>query len=127
LPFASRSLSIVIPAYNEERRLPPTLDRILSYAGTEQPSLAEVLVVNDGSTDATAAAARRYGDPVRVLDNPGNRGKGYSIRHGMLEARGSCSPTPTYPRLLKSSTSCLPPRTARAPRSPSARGRSTVP
>jgi len=47
-----------------------------------------VLVVDDGSRDATAQAAERFGPPVRLLRNPGNRGKGYSVRHGMLEARG---------------------------------------
>ena len=50
---------------------------------------AEILVVDDGSRDATAAAAEAAG--VRVLRNPGNRGKGYSVRHGMLEAQGEWS------------------------------------
>ena len=84
-----RSLSIVIPAYNEERRLAPTLDRILEYLKTEDFSGWEVLVVNDGSRDGTAQLVKRYmaAEPrIRLIENPGNRGKGYAVRHGMLEA-----------------------------------------
>lgn len=83
------SLSIVIPAYNEERRLPPTLDRILEHLKAEGISDCEILVVNDGSRDGTASVVRRYlaaGAPVRLIENPGNRGKGYAVRNGMLQA-----------------------------------------
>ncbi len=82
-------LSIIIPAWNEERRLPRTLERIADYLRRSGRD-AEILVVNDGSTDATAQVARQYDRSLnlRVLDNPGNRGKGYSVRHGMLAARG---------------------------------------
>lgn len=83
----TRSLSIVIPAYNEEQRLPATLDRVLGYLEEREWSFAEIIVVDDGSRDGTAAAASRY-PKVRVLSNPGNRGKGYSVRHGMLESKG---------------------------------------
>ena len=82
--------SIVIPAYNEERRLAAALDQVLAHA-RERGWEAEVLVVNDGSRDGTAALAAEYAarhPGVRLLENPGNRGKGYSVRHGMLEARG---------------------------------------
>ena len=83
-----RSLSIVIPAYNEEKRLPATLDRILEWvARQEELQFREVIVVDDGSRDGTAAAAERRG-AVQVLRNPGNRGTGYAVRHGMLKARG---------------------------------------
>lgn len=81
------SLSIVIPAYNEERRLAATLERISEYLAGQAPAFAEILVVDDGSRDRTAEVAAAFPD-VRVLHNPGNRGKGYSVRHGMLEARG---------------------------------------
>ena len=81
------SLSIVIPAYNEERRLAATLERISEYLAAQAPAFAEILVVDDGSRDGTAEVAARFPN-VRVLRNPGNRGKGYSVRHGMLEARG---------------------------------------
>jgi glycosyltransferase involved in cell wall biosynthesis len=81
------SLSIVIPAYNEERRLGATLDRIQAYLNSRTWEFVEVVVVNDGSRDGTVALAS--GRPgVRVLANPGNRGKGYSVRHGVMEAAG---------------------------------------
>lgn len=86
-----QSLSIVIPAYNEEARLPATLDRILEWSASEPLTFREILIVDDGSRDGTAALVDRYSerDPsVRLLRNPGNRGKGYSVRHGMLAARG---------------------------------------
>ena len=86
-----RSISIVIPAYNEEERLPSTLDRVIEYLDQSHFAFAEILVVDDGSSDGTAAQATEFGlrhPCVRVLRNPGNRGKGYSVRHGMLEAAG---------------------------------------
>jgi dolichyl-phosphate beta-glucosyltransferase len=83
-------LSIVIPAYNEERRLPQTLDSIFAYL-QGRPYRAEVIVVDDGSSDGTAEvvnAAREKYPELRLLSNEGNRGKGFSVRHGMLDARG---------------------------------------
>ena len=84
-------LAIVIPAYNEEKRLPKTLDSILEYLAAHRFSTVEILVVDDGSSDGTAQTVEQYSlrDPrIRLLRNPGNRGKGYSVRHGMLEAAG---------------------------------------
>ena len=81
-----RSISIIIPAYNEERRLPHTLDKVRAYLEANPWEFAEIVVVDDGSRDATAEVARRAG--ARVLQNAGNRGKGYTVRHGMLEAKG---------------------------------------
>ncbi|MBL8293181.1 MAG: glycosyltransferase family 2 protein, partial [Bryobacterales bacterium] len=86
-----RSISIVIPAYNEEKRLPGTLDAVLRFVKSRDWDEVEVLVVNDGSRDGTAELVRSYArdhSEVRLLENPGNRGKGYSVRHGMLEAKG---------------------------------------
>ncbi len=83
-------ISIIIPAYNEQRRLPATLEAVHAYL-TARGTPFEILVVDDGSTDATAAEAEdfcRSHPEARLLRNPGNRGKGYSVRHGMLEARG---------------------------------------
>ena len=83
-------LSIIIPAYNEEPRLPRTLERIREYLASKGNE-AEVLVVDDGSRDGTAKLAREWQarwPAVRLVSNVGNRGKGYSVRHGMLEARG---------------------------------------
>jgi dolichyl-phosphate beta-glucosyltransferase len=83
-------LSIVIPAYNEASRLPSTLEAVVRHLSA-CPDPWEVIVVDDGSRDATADAADAYARShpgVRVLRNGGNRGKGYSVRNGMLEARG---------------------------------------
>lgn len=87
----SPTLTIVIPAYNEAARLPPTLRAVRRYLDGGPYSGAEILVVDDGSKDQTAAVVESVAreDPrVRLLKNPGNRGKGYSVRHGMLKAAG---------------------------------------
>ncbi len=84
-----RSISIIIPAFNEAKRLPSTLARMRHYLDASQWEFAEIVVVDDGSRDGTAAVAEAAG--VRVLRNPGNRGKGYSVRHGMLDAKGEWS------------------------------------
>ncbi|MFN0169429.1 MAG: dolichyl-phosphate beta-glucosyltransferase [Bryobacteraceae bacterium] len=85
------SLSIVVPAYNEAVRLPATLEKIIAYLRSRRIEFHEILVVDDGSSDETAAVAERLAEShphLRVLKNPGNRGKGYSVRHGMLQAKG---------------------------------------
>jgi glycosyltransferase involved in cell wall biosynthesis len=83
-------LSIVIPAYNESLRLDATLNRVMKCI--EQRGWdAEVIVVDDGSTDDTASIVERWmdGHPrLRLVGNPGNRGKGYSVRNGLLQATG---------------------------------------
>jgi glycosyltransferase involved in cell wall biosynthesis len=81
-----RSISIIIPAYNEEKRLPSTLQQVRAYLAARQWEFSELVVVDDGSRDGTVEVARAGG--ARVLQNPGNRGKGYSVRHGMMEAKG---------------------------------------
>jgi dolichyl-phosphate beta-glucosyltransferase len=89
LPLAT-TYSIVIPAYNESARIRATLDRVLAHVG-EHGWNAEVLVVNDGSSDDTAQIVQQYAvehPALRLLENPGNRGKGYSVRNGMLHATG---------------------------------------
>jgi len=87
----SRSISIVVPAYNESARLGPTLDRVLSFV-RQQAWDAEVIVVDDGSVDGTADLVREYArrnSMVRLVQNRGNRGKGYSVRNGVLSAQGT--------------------------------------
>jgi len=83
-------LSIVIPSYNEELRLPGSLEKIAAYIREKEPN-TEVIVVDDGSTDRTAAVAESWRGRIpqlRVVSNGVNRGKGFSVRHGSLEARG---------------------------------------
>ncbi|HEX8814383.1 MAG TPA: dolichyl-phosphate beta-glucosyltransferase [Terriglobales bacterium] len=82
--------SIILPAYNEQARIAATLEKILAHAADRRWNV-ELLVVNDGSTDETAAIVSRYAvdhRALRLLDNPANRGKGYSVRNGILHARG---------------------------------------
>jgi len=84
-------LSIVIPSYNEELRLPATLERIAAYIAVSWRS-TEVLVVDDGSNDRTAAVAEEFREKIpslRVVSNGVNRGKGFSVKHGTQEARGN--------------------------------------
>lgn len=81
-------LSVVIPAYNEALRLGPTLQRVVEYLRQRGLSY-EVLVVDDGSTDATAEVAEKFaGDGVQVLRQEVNRGKGAVLRAGVLASRG---------------------------------------
>jgi len=89
----SPELSLVVPAYNEEKRLPVSLARIAEWLGSRVPRLtAEVLVVDDGSSDRTAAVAEKtaagLGLAFRVIRLPENRGKGAAVRAGVLEAGG---------------------------------------
>jgi dolichyl-phosphate beta-glucosyltransferase len=84
-------LSMVIPAYNEARRLPPTLARLRDYLEAG-PDTYEVLVVDDGSTDDTVSVAQavaREWPQLEVLTLPQNQGKGAAVREGMLHARGA--------------------------------------
>jgi dolichyl-phosphate beta-glucosyltransferase len=79
-------LSFIIPAYNEATRLAPSLAAAREYFA-RQPYETEILVVNDGSTDATAEIARQTAG-VRLIEQPRNMGKGAAVRRGMLAARG---------------------------------------
>ena len=83
-------VSFVIPAFNEAARLGASLEKVLAYVHS-QAWKAEVIVVNDGSRDNTADLVRQYATSnphLRLLENPGNRGKGYSVRNGVLNASG---------------------------------------
>jgi dolichyl-phosphate beta-glucosyltransferase len=83
-------LSIIIPAFNEESRLPKTLDSVIDYVQSRAYQ-TEIIIVDDGSTDKTAAVVDTYRQKyasLRCISNGGNRGKGFSVRHGMLEALG---------------------------------------
>ena len=80
------ALSVVVPALNEEDRLPRTLERIVSHLSRRREGY-ELVVVDDGSRDRTAELAQAAG--ATVLRNETNRGKGYAVRRGMLAARGA--------------------------------------
>ncbi|MFA5089603.1 MAG: dolichyl-phosphate beta-glucosyltransferase [Candidatus Omnitrophota bacterium] len=84
------SVSVVIPAYNEEKRISKTLPVIDAYFSSKGLSF-EVIVVDDGSKDNTVGVVERFikdRNNVKLLKNGNNRGKGYSVKKGMLEARG---------------------------------------
>ncbi|MCX6731590.1 MAG: glycosyltransferase family 2 protein [Candidatus Parcubacteria bacterium] len=83
-------LSVIVPAYNEEERIVKTLETISSYL-QKQPYSWEVLVVNDGSRDNTANVIRSFAlrvSNLRLIDRKENKGKGYTVRQGILEAKG---------------------------------------
>lgn len=83
-------LSVIIPAYNEERRLPKTLEEIDKYL-SRQGYDYEILVINDGSKDRTVEIAKNLAPKIKNLTVTGyeqNRGKGFAVRFGMLEAKG---------------------------------------
>jgi glycosyltransferase involved in cell wall biosynthesis len=83
-------LSIVIPAYNEGARIDAALERVISCIAARGWD-AEVLVVDDGSKDTTAAIVQRWMEVhprLHLIQNPGNKGKGYSVRNGLLQAAG---------------------------------------
>ncbi len=106
----------MIPAYNEAARIGATLEKVLAYVA-QRGWDAEVIVVNDGSGDNTVEVVQRYckqNVALRLLENPGNRGKGYSVRNGMLNARGEVllfsdadlsSPIEEVPKLLNAISS----------------------
>jgi dolichyl-phosphate beta-glucosyltransferase len=82
--------SIILPAFNEGSRIAPSLEKALAFV-REQRWNVEIIVVNDGSRDDTADIVRsfmRHAPELRLLENPGNHGKGYSVRNGMLNASG---------------------------------------
>jgi glycosyltransferase involved in cell wall biosynthesis len=79
-------LSIVVPAFNEAGRIRDTLDKLCHFKGLE-PYAIEVIVVDDGSTDQTVGIVLQF-PRIRLVRNDRNHGKGFTVRHGVLEARG---------------------------------------
>ena len=78
-------ISIIIPAYNEEKRIVPTLNALFSFLEHHQSiNKYEVLVVDDGSKDQTPNILKRFKDRVVVLRNDPNQGKGFSVKRGFL-------------------------------------------
>jgi len=83
-------LSVVIPAYNEAERIPKTLRRLHEYLAAGSFSY-EILVVVDGPTDSTLAVLKQISEEIpnlKILSKPVNRGKGHSVKEGMLRAAG---------------------------------------
>lgn len=83
-------LSVVIPAYNEEKRLPATIKKVVEYLSRQKYDW-EVLIVNDGSKDRMAQTIEPFinrEDNLRLIDNKVNKGKGAVVKQGMLEAKG---------------------------------------
>jgi glycosyltransferase involved in cell wall biosynthesis len=115
LPFVD--ISIVVPAYNEEHRLPPTLERLHAFLST-QPLRYEIVVVDDGSKDQTCRVVEEHAERIpnlRLVRQLPNKGKGAAVRLGMLSARGQirvmcdadCSmPPEQLPRLLAPIIAC---------------------
>lgn len=88
--LVSVDISVVVPAYNEESRLEPTVREIVAYFRGRE-STVEILVVDDGSRDGTAALVRRLGatfPEVKLIRLPANAGKGYAVRAGVVNAHG---------------------------------------
>jgi dolichyl-phosphate beta-glucosyltransferase len=80
-------LSIIIPAYNEEKRLPATLDRILEYCRERPDRSYELIVVDDGSTDRTIQVVEAAGAPIRLVHRA-HEGKGAAVQAGVLASQG---------------------------------------
>ena len=78
-------LSIVIPCYNEEKRIEKTLKTIIKYLKKKKFKL-EIIIVDDGSKDSTIDVVKKYN--VRIVKNPGNKGKGYSVKNGFMHSKG---------------------------------------
>jgi glycosyltransferase involved in cell wall biosynthesis len=82
--------SIIIPAYNEQERIGASLEKVIAYV-SQQGWSAEIIIIDDGSSDRTPQIAAEFSAKtpmVRLVKNPGNRGKGYSVRAGMMNAFG---------------------------------------
>jgi glycosyltransferase involved in cell wall biosynthesis len=85
------SVSLIIPAYNEEKRLVPFLETVLSYTREHPRDITEILVVDDGSTDRTSSLAHGFEEKIpglKVITQPRNQGKGAAIQTGVMAARG---------------------------------------
>lgn len=85
------NLSVIIPTYNEEKRIGETLNRIVSYLSQKYGDNYEIIVVDDGSIDETLKVIKQYplaSKKIRILVNEKKMGKGYSVRKGMLLAEG---------------------------------------
>jgi hypothetical protein len=120
--MAHPQISIVIPAYNESARIENALERVLCCVAQKGWD-AEVLVVDDGSTDDTAAIVHRWMTQhprLNLVQNPGNRGKGYSSIASSSDAASTGSPAPSSVSPSRTPSADSKPSNAPPPRSSSA-------
>ncbi len=111
------SISLIIPAYNEAKRLPLALNSLADFFAGAQLNLQEVIIVDDGSSDETVAVASSFSEhlPIKVLRLDANYGKGYAVKRGveaavgeliiMYDADGATLPTSLTP-LIEASADC---------------------
>jgi len=85
-------ISIIIPAYNEERRILPTLEKVYGYFSEKRKMDFEIIVVDDGSKDNTEKVIKNFAkdkfERVKLIKHRKNKGKGAAVKTGVLEARG---------------------------------------
>lgn len=102
-------LSVIIPAYNEEKRIEASLEKALEYFN-KQSYTWELIVVDDGSKDKTVELVNKFPEPVYCLKQPQNMGKGAAVRRGMLDSKGQyrvftdadfSTPVYEFPKILK--------------------------
>lgn len=90
--MSTKSVSIIIPSYNEALRLPPTLDTFIAFfrKSNDHFFLKEIIIIDDGSKDATAESVRAFKEqlPISLIKLPENHGKGYAVRAGVLASQG---------------------------------------
>ena len=85
--MANGKLSVIVPAYNEEKRFEPFLKQLIAFKKAN-PYIGEILVVNDGSTDNTLGLLNNYKKDIKIVSYKKNRGKGYAVKQGLLAATG---------------------------------------
>ncbi len=83
----NKLVSLIIPVYNEEKRIERTLDKVFNFFSTQDYNY-EIVVVNDGSTDSTVEVLSKYRDDIKIVDLGRNLGKGAAVRTGMLTSKG---------------------------------------
>lgn len=87
MPLKSQSISIVIPCYNEEKAIEPVLQKFVSFQGSTRCSIAEIIIVNDGSTDGTSEIIKKFPFVTAITNNQRN-GYGASLKQGFAIAKG---------------------------------------
>lgn len=84
--MSEKSLSILVPAFNEENRIKPFLKEVISFKKTHN-YLNEIIIVDDGSTDKTLKALKEFEKDIKIISYKPNRGKGFAVKTGILAAK----------------------------------------